>query len=96
MADYNERANFLRYVREYVEKDPEVVPYITEHVQAGLKSALDKLHQQCSDMEAALVFVLMKFKNGEELAIEKIKKWKGKTYQNWESFLNEKELKGKV
>lgn len=85
MTNEIERAQFLDYVRRYIEKDPEAAAYVADHAQAGLRSALNKAYERAADMEVALSALAAKrYKGADALVKQKLEKWEGKTSLRWD------------
>lgn len=92
----NDHTLFLNYIKNYVESNPEVAPRVSECVQIGLTNKLNDLKQQTVDMEVALVVSLeRKTKNSNTIILDKLKKWKDKTFLKWDDWINDLEEKVK-
>ncbi len=82
--DLLKHQGFLLSVKEYIAKNPEVAPYVTEFIAAGIQAALKESNERAMDMECALVGALeMKGKKGREFTLGKLKKWDGKGSIPW-------------
>lgn len=89
------RLAVLRYVRDYSQKHPEIVPYIIAVTSEGIQAALDQERTIRTDMETiAAVAVEKRFANRQEFIIGKLNKWRGKLMMNWDWFLGDPENKG--
>ena len=85
MSNEFDRASFLNFVREYVEKDPEAAAHISDYAQAGLRAALNKAYERAADMEVALsVLAAKRYKGADAVVRDKLKKWEGKTALRWD------------
>ena len=79
-----ERDRFLRFVADYVAKDPEAAPLVVQAASHGLHEALCETSRRAADMETALAVALAKrYKGADALIHDKLKKWEGKTALNW-------------
>lgn len=86
------RKEFLDFVRKYVASDPEVAPFVTDHIRQGINDALQRANARAADMETALAIALSRrWKGSEQLIKDKLKEWDGKTALNWSSFLETNE-----
>lgn len=95
MANEMERAQFLDYVRRYIEQDPEAAAYVADHAQAGLRAALSKAYERAADMEVALsVLATKRYKGADALVKQKLEKWEGKTALRWDWLTHNVEGKG--
>lgn len=86
------RDEFLYFVKEYITKDPECAPLVTDFIQAGISSALSRTKERAADMETALYSVITETKNGRKynsLVAEKIIKWRNESSINWSWFNGE-------
>lgn len=82
--DLLKHAGFLKGVQEYIGANPEVAPYVTEFIAAGISAALAVSNERAMDMECALVGLLnMRGKEGKKLTLDKLKKWDGKSSIPW-------------
>lgn len=89
MANEMKRAQFLDYVRLYIEQDPEAAAYVADHAQAGLRAALSKAYERAADMEVALsVLATKRYKGADALVRQKLEKWEGKTALRWDWLTN--------
>jgi len=85
MSDGVDHSAFLEYVRRYVEQDPEVAAFIADHVQHGLRAALQKAYERAADMEVALsVLAAKRYKGADAVVLDKLAKWEGKTALRWD------------
>lgn len=81
--------DFLTLVTGYVKQNPEVSAHIASAVEKGISEALHETKQRASDMEAALAVALSRrYKNHDELIIQKLEKWKNKTSLCWENTID--------
>ena len=95
MAKELERAQFLDYVRRYIEQDPEAAAYVADHAQAGLRSALNKAYERAADMEVALSALATKrYKGADALVKQKLEKWEGKTALRWDWLTHNASISG--
>lgn len=79
------REQFLYYVRQYIETDPETAAHVADYVQAGLRAALAKAYERAADMEVALCVIAAKrYRGADDLVKQKLEKWEGKTSLNWD------------
>jgi hypothetical protein len=79
-----EDLQFLNTVADYVKKNPEIAPYVTEFASKGLQEYVKQLREQCSDIEAALSMTLMHRKKvPDEFVKERLAKWKDKVFFRW-------------
>lgn len=96
MANEMGRAQFLDYVRRYIEQDPEAAAYVADHAQAGLRAALNKAYERAADMEVALsVLATKRYKGADALVKQKLEKWKGKTALRWDWLTHNAEVTGR-
>ena len=80
-----ERTQFLEYVKNYIERDPEAAAHVANYVQAGLNKALGQAYERAADMEAALsVLATKRYKGADALVLDKLRKWEGKTALRWD------------
>lgn len=80
-----EHAQFLHYVQQYVTESPEVAAYINDHVAQGIENARKDAMFRAADMETALAVAIAKRYSGrEELILQKLKKWNGKSALRWD------------
>ena len=94
MNHEHERSIFLSTVKLYVRKDPEVAAFISDFVQQGLKDRLDEMRQHAADMEIALAILAEKrYKQSDNIVLEKLKKWNGKTFIKWDWLIERLEKK---
>lgn len=94
MTDIAEHSKFLGYVRDYIKNNPEVSPYVTEFISQGISAALRESQERAGDMECALLgMVDMPKRTGMRLALDKIKKWNGKSSLKWDSSIQRLEFK---
>ena len=82
----DERYRFLLAVKAYVASDPEAAPLVAQAASDGVSEALREALQRAADMETALAVAMAKrYKGGDALIHDKLKKWQGKTALNWSS-----------
>lgn len=94
MKDELERAQFLAYVRNYIEKDPEAAAHVADYVQEGIRAKLQQTMERAADMEVALsVLAAKRYKGADALVISKLKKWEGKTALLWDWLTKKEETK---
>jgi len=75
---------FLSGIRAYVEANPDVAPFVSDHVASGLSVALSKAYERAADMEVALaVNLARRYPGREKLTLDKLTKWKGQTALDW-------------
>jgi len=85
-----EPEQFLSFVRDYVERHPECGARVAAYAQAGVDAALAKAYERAADMEVALVVaVSKKWKGGDKVILDKLKKWEGKTSCRWDWFTDQ-------
>lgn len=81
---------FLFFVRQYVAEHPEVAAHVADQARIGLQEALSKAYERAADMEVALVAATAKrLNNANNVIVEKLEKWKGKTACRWDDFVAE-------
>lgn len=79
------REQFLQWVRDYIEADPEAAPHVAAYVQRGLNDALTQAYERAADMECALAALAAKrYKGADALVLDKLRKWEGKTALRWD------------
>lgn len=82
----------LRYVRDYSQKHPEIVPYIIAVTSEGIQAAMADERAIRADMETiAAVAVEKRFANRQEFIIGKLNKWRNNLMMNWDWFLGDAE-----
>ena len=82
------RAEFLDFIEEYIRADPETAAHVADHVQAGLRKALNQARERAADMEVALMALAVKrYKGANEIVHDKLKKWEGYTSLRWDWLL---------
>ena len=84
------QSEFLQFVQEYVEQNPEVAAYIGDKVRDGLIKSLDMEKCRARDMEVALATSLMKGRGREKIIKGKLLNWQNKTNLVWDWYTNEK------
>lgn len=85
-----DRIAFLSGVKQYVENDPEIMPFLLNALTQGLSAALSSVKERAADMEVVAAILLNKrYKNRDQLIKSKLEKWKGKCSLNWEDYLGE-------
>lgn len=90
-----ERVQFLEYVKNYIERDPEAAAHVANYVQAGLNKALGQAYERAADMEVALsVLATKRYKGADALVLDKLRKWEGKTALRWDWLTHNVELRG--
>lgn len=83
---------FLNSIKDYCANNPEISPYITDFIAQGINEALLKANERATDMEIALLSVIVKrFKNSDFLVLDKLKKWNGKTSLRWDDTIDKLE-----
>jgi len=91
------RIQFLSFVKQYIENDPESAAYVQESVASGLKSALNKSNQRAADFETLFVTQFMrnnKNSNKNALILNKLKKLQNSgTCFNYDSIIADLESK---
>ena len=80
----NEHSEFYWYVQSYIEKNPECGAYVSDYVAKGIDKSRTEAMQRAADMETALTVALAKkFRKPNELILNKLEKWQGKSALNW-------------
>lgn len=80
LANRESREAFLQYVKQYTENDPEISARIPEAVQAGIRDALAKSQERAADMETIVATLASRrYKGSDDLILDKLNKWDGKT-----------------
>ncbi len=76
---------FLSYVQNYVKDNPDVSPYVSDHVARGLNSYLLDVMERATDMEVALsACIAQRFKGRNDFILSKLKKWNGRSALQWD------------
>lgn len=80
---------FLQQVQEYVEKYPEVGAYVSDFVARGIEASRMEAMHRAADMEVALTVALAKRYNGrEDLILQKLNKWNGRSAIRWDETIS--------
>ena len=84
-----ERSEFLGFVKNYIEIDPEAAAHISDYVQEGLRRALSDALVRAADMEVIAAVALAKkgWPGGRGIIKNKLEQWHGKTSLNWDGFM---------
>jgi len=79
------RNEFLQFVEQYIQKDPEAAAFVSDRVAHGISSSRLEALERAADMEVALaVSIAKRYKGREELVLSKLKKWNGKSALRWD------------
>ena len=90
------RNQFLELIKEYIKQDPEVSAYISDHIAQALRESRKEVMARAADMEVALaVMVASRYKGKEELVLDKLRKWNGKSALRWDDVIKRLETKVK-
>ena len=81
---------FYASIEAYIRENPEAAAHVADFVQAGLTQALDEARSRAADMEVALAVSLPRRKP-PPVAIQKLRKWQGKTSLDWGWLLEKSE-----
>ena len=83
---------FLRYVQDYIEANPEAGAYVSEYVANGIDLSRREALQRAADMEVALMARMTKgFRNRDALILGKLRLWQGKTCLVWDNVIEKME-----
>lgn len=84
-----EQERFLAQVVAFVKADPEMGPHITEACSMGINLRLREEQEKASDLECALVALVVDRQNDWARAtlLQKIEKWNGKLSLRWDDFI---------
>lgn len=78
-------ADFLQYVQTYIEENPDAAAYISEFAARGVERARKNDLERAADMEVMLsVAMARRFKEADQIILDKLMKWNGKTALNWQ------------
>lgn len=84
--DKADHAEFLAYVQAYVTANPGCGAFVSEFVAKGIENARKADMDRALDMECALSIALARrFKAGDGIILDKLKKWEGNSCLNWSS-----------
>ena len=85
-----ERSQFLEFVRDYIKKDPEAAAYVSDQVAAGINASRRQALERAADMEVALsVMIAKRYNSREELVLDKLTKWNGKSSLKWDGVIQD-------
>lgn len=91
----SEHNQFLSMVEEYVYRNPDVSPHVSQYAAYGLERKLNAAREQTGNLETALCAALAKrrWKGIDKLIIDRIKDFValGQNHLGWDSFLEEVE-----
>ena len=74
--------SFLRFVYDYVKRNPGVAVALQAHAREAIEQALREARAQCADTEAAFRLHLGRAKPKPQ-ALEKLRVWDGRLSLNW-------------
>ena len=86
MSEPDEQS-FLTFVYEYVKRNPGVAVALQAYAREAIEQALREAREQIADTEAAFILHLRRAKPKPE-AIEKLRKWDGRTAFNWRKYFS--------
>ena len=92
VEEVSDRAQFLHYVKTYIQHDPEAAAYVSESVASGLRESLASSNKRAADFECALSLSLNKSKGWRSYALEKVLHWNGRSALDWTSWLKEQKI----
>ena len=84
MSEMDEQT-FLQFVYCYVRENPGVAVALQAYAREAIEEALRNARAQIADTEAAFVLHLGRSKP-KPAAIEKLRKWDGRTALNWRKY----------
>lgn len=85
----NEHYEFYLYIQSYIEKNPECGAYVSDFVAKGIEKARKQANERAADMEVALsVALAKKFKNGNDVILDKLQKWNSKCSLRWDDTID--------
>jgi hypothetical protein len=86
-----DHTGFYASIKAYIRENPEAAAHVADYVQAGLNRALDEARTRAADMEVALAVALGGRTKPNPVALDKLRKWQGKTSLEWGWLLEKSE-----